>query len=105
MAPAALVDAEPDEGHLVAEDRLPVREIVFIGQKVRSGGEHRPRQPLDTCLLDDEEFRLWEEIMESENENALERHNDMFEDGFLIGYMTTKILTIRRAQSPAFSFS
>lgn len=56
------------------------QEIVFIGQQMRSGGEQRLRRALDACLLDDEEFRQWEEIMRSEN--ALEKLDDLFEDGF-----------------------
>jgi len=56
------------------------QEIVFIGQQMRSGGEQRLRKALDACLLDDEEFRLWEEAMGSEN--TLEKLDDLFEDGF-----------------------
>ncbi|KAI1338233.1 putative cobalamin synthesis protein [Xylariaceae sp. FL0016] len=56
------------------------QEIVFIGQKMRSGGEKRLRDALDSCLLDDQEFHAWEEAMRSEN--TQEKLEELFEDGF-----------------------
>ncbi|OTA98338.1 hypothetical protein M426DRAFT_326039 [Hypoxylon sp. CI-4A] len=56
------------------------QEIVFIGQQMRNGGEKRLRKAFDACLLNDEEFRDWEDAMESEN--TLERLDELFEDGF-----------------------
>ncbi|KAI1800122.1 putative cobalamin synthesis protein [Daldinia bambusicola] len=56
------------------------QELVFIGQQMRKGGEERLRKALDACLLNDEEFRSWEEAMESDN--AQERLDELFEDGF-----------------------
>ncbi|RKU39852.1 hypothetical protein DL546_001066 [Coniochaeta pulveracea] len=56
------------------------QEIVFIGQQMRSGGEQRLRNKFDACLLNDEEFHLWEEAMESEDPE--EKLQDLFEDGF-----------------------
>jgi hypothetical protein len=56
------------------------QEIVLIGQQMRQGGEQRLRKALDACLLDDEEFRLWEEAMGSES--VVERLEELFEDGF-----------------------
>lgn len=48
---------------------------------MRSGGEQRLRQALDACLLNDEEFRLWEEAMDSGNA-VIAKLEDLFEDGF-----------------------
>ncbi|OTB14937.1 hypothetical protein K445DRAFT_318311 [Daldinia sp. EC12] len=56
------------------------QELVFIGQQMRKGGEERLRRALDACLLNDEEFRSWEEAMESNN--VQERLDELFEDGF-----------------------
>ncbi|KAI1372632.1 putative cobalamin synthesis protein [Hypoxylon crocopeplum] len=56
------------------------QELVFIGQQMRNGGEKRLRKALDACLLGDEEFRDWEETMESDN--VLEKLDELFEDGF-----------------------
>jgi hypothetical protein len=56
------------------------QEIVFIGQKMRSGGERRLRAALDACLLDDAEFRAWERAMRSRRPQ--ERLDELFEDGF-----------------------
>ncbi|KAI1475526.1 putative cobalamin synthesis protein [Daldinia eschscholtzii] len=56
------------------------QELVFIGQQMRKGGEERLRRALDACLLNDEEFRSWEEAMESDN--VQERLDELFEDGF-----------------------
>ncbi|KAI0411819.1 P-loop containing nucleoside triphosphate hydrolase protein [Xylaria grammica] len=56
------------------------QEIVFIGQKMRDGGEARLREALDSCLLDDAEFRDWERAMASKNpQKVLDR---LFDDGF-----------------------
>ncbi|KAI1328620.1 P-loop containing nucleoside triphosphate hydrolase protein [Xylariaceae sp. FL0255] len=56
------------------------QEIVFIGQKMRDGGEARLRSALDACLLDDGEFGAWERAMGSvKPQRALDR---LFEDGF-----------------------
>lgn len=60
------------------EDRR--QEIVFIGQKMRSGGEERLRSALDVCLLNDKEFRAWEKAMKSKSPQ--ERLDKLFEDGF-----------------------
>ncbi|KAK6204183.1 hypothetical protein LQW54_008417 [Pestalotiopsis sp. IQ-011] len=57
------------------------QEIVFIGQKMRSGGEGRLRAALDACLLDDAEFRAWSKAMRS-GERAQQKLDDLFEDGF-----------------------
>ncbi|KAF3021398.1 hypothetical protein E8E14_001923 [Neopestalotiopsis sp. 37M] len=56
------------------------QEIVFIGQKMRAGGERRLRAALDACLLDDAEFRAWEMAMRSRRPQ--ERLDELFEDGF-----------------------
>ncbi|KAI1159927.1 P-loop containing nucleoside triphosphate hydrolase protein [Nemania serpens] len=56
------------------------QEIVFIGQQMRNGGETRLRKALDSCLLDDEEFKDWERAMKAKNpQKVLDR---LFEDGF-----------------------
>ncbi|KAJ8128691.1 hypothetical protein O1611_g4946 [Lasiodiplodia mahajangana] len=56
------------------------QEIVFIGQQMRNGGEARLRKALDSCLLDDAEFRDWERAMVAKNrQKALDR---LFGDGF-----------------------
>ncbi|KAI0104746.1 P-loop containing nucleoside triphosphate hydrolase protein [Nemania sp. FL0031] len=56
------------------------QEIVFIGQHMRDGGEARLRQALDSCLLDDAEFRDWERAMAAKNrQKVLDR---LFSDGF-----------------------
>ncbi|KAI0533287.1 P-loop containing nucleoside triphosphate hydrolase protein [Xylaria digitata] len=56
------------------------QEIVFIGQKMRDGGEARLRKALDSCLLDDAEFRDWERAMAAKNpQKVLDR---LFDDGF-----------------------
>ncbi|KAJ8120519.1 hypothetical protein ONZ43_g2790 [Nemania bipapillata] len=56
------------------------QEIVFIGQQMRNGGEARLRKALDSCLLDDVEFRDWEKAMGSTKpQRVLDR---LFEDGF-----------------------
>ncbi|KAI0376865.1 putative cobalamin synthesis protein [Hypomontagnella monticulosa] len=57
------------------------QELVFIGQQMRNGGEKRLRQALDKCLLDDEEFRIWEEVMESDVD-VQDKLDELFEDGF-----------------------
>ncbi|KAI1765189.1 putative cobalamin synthesis protein [Hypoxylon sp. FL1150] len=56
------------------------QELVFIGQQMRKGGEERLRKALDACLLNDDEFRQWEDAMESDD--FRERLDDLFEDGF-----------------------
>ncbi|OTA70833.1 cobW-domain-containing protein [Hypoxylon sp. EC38] len=56
------------------------QELVFIGQKMRNGGEDRLRKAFDACLLDDEEFRNWEAAMESDDPQK--RLDELFEDGF-----------------------
>ncbi|RYP53785.1 hypothetical protein DL769_010458 [Monosporascus sp. CRB-8-3] len=56
------------------------QEIVFIGQKMREGGQERIQRALDACLLNDDEFRAWEEAMESDD--CEERLDELFEDGF-----------------------
>ncbi|KAI1408392.1 putative cobalamin synthesis protein [Hypoxylon sp. FL1857] len=56
------------------------QELVFIGQQMRNGGEERLRKALDTCLLDDVEFRDWEAAMESDDPQG--RLDELFEDGF-----------------------
>lgn len=56
------------------------QEIVFIGQKMRSGGEVRLRSVLDACLLDNKEFCNWEKAMKSKRPQ--ERLDALFEDGF-----------------------
>ena len=56
------------------------QELVFIGQQMRSGGESRIRKALDACLLNDEEFKIWEDTMAFEN--AEDKLADLFEDGF-----------------------
>ncbi|KAI1420848.1 P-loop containing nucleoside triphosphate hydrolase protein [Xylaria sp. FL1777] len=56
------------------------QEIVFIGQQMRDGGETRLRKALDSCLLDDAEFKDWERAMASKKpQKVLDR---LFEDGF-----------------------
>ncbi|KAI1120415.1 P-loop containing nucleoside triphosphate hydrolase protein [Nemania abortiva] len=56
------------------------QEIVFIGQQMRNGGEARLRKALDSCLLDDAEFRDWERAMAAKNrQKVLDR---LFGDGF-----------------------
>ncbi|KAI2634425.1 P-loop containing nucleoside triphosphate hydrolase protein [Xylaria nigripes] len=56
------------------------QEIVFIGQQMRDGGEERLRKALDSCLLDDKEFKDWELAMTSKNpQRVLDR---LFDDGF-----------------------
>lgn len=60
------------------EDRR--QEIVFIGQKMRSGGEERLQTALDACLLGDKEFQAWEKAMRSERPQ--EKLDALFEDGF-----------------------
>ncbi|KAI2618339.1 putative cobalamin synthesis protein [Hypomontagnella submonticulosa] len=57
------------------------QELVFIGQQMRNGGEERLRKALDNCLLDDEEFRIWEEAMES-GVDVQDKLDELFEDGF-----------------------
>ncbi|KAK6088905.1 CobW/HypB/UreG [Seiridium cupressi] len=56
------------------------QEIVFIGQKMRSGGEERLRSALDACLLSNKEFRNWEKAMKSKR--TQEKLDALFEDGF-----------------------
>ena len=56
------------------------QEIVFIGQKMKSGGELRLRKALDACLLNDDEFKIWEETMAFDD--ADDKLADIFEDGF-----------------------
>ncbi|KAI1819222.1 P-loop containing nucleoside triphosphate hydrolase protein [Xylaria intraflava] len=56
------------------------QEIVFIGQQMRQGGEARIRRALDSCLLDDAEFKDWERAMKAKKpQKILDR---LFEDGF-----------------------
>jgi ribosomal 50S subunit-associated protein YjgA (DUF615 family) len=56
------------------------QELVFIGQKMRDGGQDRIRKVLDACLLNDAEFDDWETAMRSDN--CEDRLVDFFEDGF-----------------------
>ena len=66
------------------------QELVFIGQKMREGGRERIQAVMDACLLDDEEFRAWERVMEEaqdkdggyDAEEAEEKLAELFEDGF-----------------------
>ncbi|KAI1183768.1 hypothetical protein F5B17DRAFT_414895 [Nemania serpens] len=56
------------------------QEIVLIGQQMRSGGETRLRKALDSCLLNDAEFKDWERAMKAKNpQKVLDR---LFDDGF-----------------------
>ncbi|KAI1109380.1 P-loop containing nucleoside triphosphate hydrolase protein [Nemania sp. NC0429] len=56
------------------------QEIVFIGQQMRNGGETRLRKALDSCLLDDAEFKDWERAMKAKKpQKVLDR---LFDDGF-----------------------
>ncbi|KAI0472527.1 P-loop containing nucleoside triphosphate hydrolase protein [Xylaria cf. heliscus] len=56
------------------------QEIVFIGQQMRNGGEARLRKALNSCLLNDVEFKKWERAMKSKYpQRVLDR---LFEDGF-----------------------
>ncbi|OTA89149.1 hypothetical protein M434DRAFT_374065 [Hypoxylon sp. CO27-5] len=52
------------------------QELVFIGQKMRDGGEDRLRKAFDACLLDDEEFRNWEAAMESDDPQKSHKGHD-----------------------------
>ena len=66
------------------------QELVFIGQKMREGGRERIQATMDACLLDDEEFRAWERVMEEAEDDdggydadeAEEKLVELFEDGF-----------------------
>ena len=63
------------------------QELVFIGQKMREGVRQRIQAAMDACLLDDDEFRDWERVMDDAggdgDEEALEEKlAELFDDGF-----------------------
>ena len=66
------------------------QELVFIGQKMRGegeeggggGGRQKIQEAMDACLLNDAEFRAWEEVMEEGGGDVEGKLADLFEDGF-----------------------
>lgn len=64
------------------------QEIVMIGTEMRSGGEKRLQEALDSCLLDENEWAQWVKIMNSNKkglrkmEQKIEALEEYFEDGF-----------------------
>ncbi len=60
------------------------QELVFIGQRMREGCRERIQAALDACLLDDNEFRAWERVMETrrDGDDAETQLAELFEDGF-----------------------
>lgn len=57
------------------------QELVFIGEKLDIKGLEKV---LDECLLTDDEFASWEEVMRDDvsQEEKLDRLADLFDDGF-----------------------
>ncbi|KAK7753138.1 hypothetical protein SLS62_004870 [Diatrype stigma] len=79
-ASRAVVVGEIEKGGRWGDRR---QELVFIGQKMGAdGGRQRIQDAMDACLLDDEEFRAWERIMERGGDDVEERLAGLFEDGF-----------------------
>lgn len=56
------------------------QEIVFIGQQMRTGGEARIKEAMDSCLLSDAEMKKWHKAMK--HKNAEEKLVELFDDGF-----------------------